>query len=259
MFGFLRPYYSWLAVTALSFILILTNQNPQGELFRSRFADILVASAYPVRIFFKGARVWHENQRLHALLATMSLEIAKDLECKSENARLRKMLGYRERTEFNIVAAEVIGISSDPAIHGLMINKGEDDGVLANHSVISLNGVVGRVHRTGAHSALVQLLSDPNLGIAGRLKTTREDGVIHAAGKGLLEFDGVPVSTSVTIGDSIISSGLGGIFPPGLFIGSVREVTPESNGWLWNISVDPGEAYGQLEDVFVIRGVAGGK
>ncbi|MBT7619157.1 MAG: rod shape-determining protein MreC [Calditrichaeota bacterium] len=253
MFSTLRPFFSWIAITALSLILILTNQNPQGELLRGRFADFIITIAYPVTIPIKGFQVWRQNKELHATLAEMSIELAANLEYKLENSMLRELIGFKASSDLDLISAEVIGISSDPGIKGFTINKGRKDGIVADSPVISLKGIVGLIHRLGDSSCLVQLLSDPNLGIAGRLRRSREDGIVHSSSKGLLKFDGVPVSSSVAIGDTVLSSGLGGFFPPGIIIGYVTEFEPDANGWLWQISLVPCVEYGQLEDVFIVR------
>lgn len=259
MFSTLRPYLSWLAITALSFILMLTNQNPQGELLRGRVTDFIIAVTYPVTIPLKGIQVWRQNKELHYTLAEMSLELAAHMESQTENSKLREMLEFKAKQDFDIVAAEVVGISSDPGIKGFTISKGREDGIEVNYPVISLKGIVGRIHRVGDYSALVQLLSDPNLGIAGRLRNSREEGIVHSSGKGMLKLDGVPVSSLIAVGDTVVSSGLGGFFPPGITIGYVTDVEPDANEWLWQISVKPSVEYGQLEDIFVVRRIVNDK
>ncbi len=259
MFSTLRPYFSWIAITALSLTLILTNQNPQGELLRGRLADFIISIAYPVTVPLKGFQVWRQNKKLHATLAEMSMDLATYMEYQAENSKLREMLEFKASNEYILVASEVIANSSDPGVKGFLIDKGRNDGIDVNSPVLSLNGIVGLVHRVGDRSSLIQLLSDPNLGIAGRIRRSREDGIVHSAGRGLLKFDGVPISSSVAVGDTVLTSGLGGFFPQGITIGYVIMVEPDANGWLWQVTVKPSVEYGQLEEIFVVSGIKNDK
>ena len=82
---------------------------------------------------------------------------------------------------------------------------------------------------------------------------------MHSAGRGLLKFDGVPISSSVAVGDTVLTSGLGGFFPQGITIGYVIMVEPDANGWLWQVTVKPSVEYGQLEEIFVVSGIKNDK
>jgi len=253
MYNIIKPYLIWLATTILSLILIITNQNPQGEALRGRLSDLISIGVYPVASLLKGMSVWQENNRLREILAQMSLELASSIESRTENEILRDMLGFKKRSDYEITAAEVIGLCIEPGVIGLLINKGTEDSINVNQAVISPQGVIGRIRRAGKSSAVVQLLTDPNLGIAGKLLTSREHGIIHAAKWGRLVLDGVPVSTEVTIGDTIVTSGLGGVFPSGLMVGIATNVKPAPNGWLWIITIEPKVEFGRLEEVFVVQ------
>lgn len=254
MFSVLRTYTPWFATTVISIILILLNSNPHVDGLRGRIGDLIEFGSRPVTGIMEAVNIWRENERLRALLAEMSLELASLEEDRLENDRLRHMLGFRERSTLEIISSEVIGFSPDIYMRGVIINRGYRNGIQNNQAAVTSEGIVGRVYRVGNHTAVVQTIHDPNFGIAGRILSSRENGIVHATDKRRLRIDGVPVSSEVIIGDSVVTSGLGGIFPQGLGIGVIKSYKPAANGWLWEIELEPCVNTGSLEELFILQG-----
>lgn len=255
MFGALRRYLPWLATSIVALTLIFSNQNPQIESLGAGIIDMVTLGTAPISWLLKAPQVWKENRRLRRMLVDLSQEVAGLGERSAENRRLREMLSFMEQSEYEMLAAEVVGMNPDPGVRGLLVNRGSGDGVTGNMAVIVPEGVVGRVYRTGVSSAAVQLLIDPNLGVAGRLRKGREDGIVHASGGRRLRLDGIPVTADVATGDSVVTSGLGGIFPPNLFIGVTTRVAPAPDGWLLEVEVAPGVDFSRIEELFIVKGV----
>ena len=253
MLDTIKPYLPWLATSLLAFFLIFSNDNKQVEALRSSLSDILVIGTHPINSITKAPRIWNENIRLRARLSEMSLKLAEVGSSGEELKRMRRMLGFRDNFEYRLIAGEVAGMNPDVGVRGVLLNIGTEDGVELNQVVINPDGVVGRIYRVGKSSSAVQLLLDPNLGVAGRLKSNREDGIIHASGRRQLRLDGIPVNASVSLGDSVITSGLGGFFPSGLLIGYTTKAVHASDGWLWDIEVEPTVDFGRLDELFLIR------
>lgn len=252
MINFLRPFMPWLATTVFSAILIFSNQNPQGAILRGYMMDVLTFFAYPITTTGNALDIWRENKNLRKLLVEMSLELASETECSAENHHLRQMLNFSSRHQYNLIPAEVIGFSSDAGVRGLIVNKGTRAGVSEDLAVIAIEGIIGKVLRTNPHTTVVQLMNDPNIGIAVRLKRNRENGIIHANDRTLLALDNIPISSTVLAGDTVITSGLGGVFPEGLLVGVVTKASPASNGWLWDVQVQPMVNFSNIEEVFII-------
>jgi len=253
MFGVLKSYLSWLITSLLALGLILSNENMQVNTMRDNFSDLLVIVARPVSNLIRAPRLWGENARLRKQLAELSIKVADISDSAVETERLRHMLDFRERSAYELVATEVIGMNPDFGIRGILVDAGSEDGVEINQAVITPDGVVGRVYRAGKRSSAVQLLLDPNSGVAARLGRSREVGIVHAAGGRRLRLDGVPVTAAVGTGDSVITSGLGGVFPPGLLIGVTRSVNHRAVDWLWQIELQPAVDFGHLYELFVVR------
>ncbi|NQT35714.1 rod shape-determining protein MreC [bacterium] len=252
MFGTLKPYLPWLGTSLIALLLILSNDNQQVKALRGNFSDLIVVGTSPFSSVLKAPRLWNENIRLHKRLSEMSIMLADLSSSGEECQRLRRMLDLREKSEYRLIVAEVVGINPDMGVRGMLLNVGRDDGVKINHTVIIPDGVVGRIYRVGKSSSAVQLLLDPNIGIAGRLVSNREDGIVHAAGGRKLKLDGIPITVKVSMGDSVITSGLGGLFPPGLLIGYTSRVQHSASDWLWEVIIDPAVNFGSLDELFVI-------
>lgn len=253
MFGVLKLLLPWIATTILSAALILSTHDQQAAPLQNRVNDLVAVGAYPVSSSVKVIALWSENRRLRRELAERSVLKTQGLDLLRENDRLRQMLGFRARSQMELSGAEVVGLTSDEGVRGLLIDRGYDDGIATGQAVITPEGLIGRIYRVHGSSAAVQLLGDPNLGVAARLVRGEESGIVHASSSGRLRLDGVPVSAETTIGDSVVTSGQGGVFPPGLLIGFTTKVSPSMEGWLLNVEVVPSVDIRRIVEVFVVK------
>lgn len=252
MFGSLKRFLPWLVTSTFSLILIFSSSHPSILNVKGNVADVITVITKPIRYMFEWPHLWKENKRLHFLLTELSVKTSV-LEGKGrESSRLREMLSFKERSSFDLLAADVTGYSPDPGVQGALINRGIIDGVKKNSPVIVPEGLVGRVYSVGQHSAAIQFITDPNIGVACRLNTSREIGIVHVSGFERLVINGIPITADVEIGEMAFTSGLGGIFPEGLFIGEVKEINPAINGWLLDIILEPAIEFTKLDELFVI-------
>ena len=252
MLNLLRPFAPWAATTVLSALLLITNRNPPGEVLRAHLSEFLIYVASPFSAVGEAVTLWRENRELRELLAGMTLELAAHNESWNENERLRRMMEFQSQQSYQLIPAEVVGFTEDLDLRGLLIDKGSEDSVQVDMAVITVEGIVGRIYRVSTRSSIVQLITDLNIGVATRLQTSREDGIIHAGGSGSLTMDMVPVSATVNIGDTIVTSGLDRVFPKGLPVGTVAGKSPNENGWLWDIKAAPFAQFNKLEEVFIV-------
>ncbi|MBM3325799.1 MAG: rod shape-determining protein MreC [Calditrichaeota bacterium] len=248
----IKRFIPWLLVSGFSVGLILTHQDSSGAL-GARLSDAVSIAGWPAAASVRLISLWSENRRLRKILAERSFETAQIEQLLQENDRLRRMLEFQVKSPFNILAAEVIAATTDIGIVGLIIDRGYGQGLANNMAVITCDGLVGRIYRVSEFSATVQLLTDPNMGVAARLARGGEGGILHSNATGRLRLDGVHTSTPPEIGDSVLTSGAGGIFPPNILIGWVEKIEPSSEGWLFKIEVMPSVNFTHLEEVFVVR------
>lgn len=198
-------------------------------------------------------RVRAENQRLAGELGELRVRLQQQQALASRAAGLQAVLALRDATSFPTSAASIIGGSSSPEFRTVTIDRGRDGQVEADMPVIAPAGVVGRVIRTTARAAKVQLLIDRNAAAGVLIERSRAQGVAMGLGGPMLRLDFVAGSADVAVGDRVLTSGIDGIYPKGLLVGQVQSVGHEG-GTLGDITIRPAVDFGRLEDVLIITG-----
>ena len=193
----------------------------------------------------------HENEDLRSTLGSMQSRIMDYEEQLLENERLRRLLGFANRSEKSMVAAEVIGHNSLSQFESIRISRGESDGIRNGMPVVSADGVVGKVIRTGFKFADVQLLVDTDFHIDVLLQRTRVRGVL-AGDSGRISKLQLHKRVEIRIGDTLITSGIVGGFPKGLPVGRVIRISYETENVAQSITVEPWVDHRRLEEVMVI-------
>ncbi len=192
-----------------------------------------------------------ENEGMHAEMQRLQL---RNQELESQNAealRLRGLLNFHDaHPETEMLAAEVIGSSSDSSSHTLFINRGEKDRIRMNYAVITPDGVIGKIVEVFPRSAQVQLINDPNSGVGALFSTTRTHGVVRGTGDPNPHMEYVIDEEKVQKGEVVVTSGEDKIFPKDLLIGTVATAQPGNP--FQTITVTPAARLDRLEDVIVL-------
>jgi rod shape-determining protein MreC len=192
------------------------------------------------------------NVELNQRLADCSIRSAQFIEDHYENIRLRRMLGFDLQIPYKLVPAEVIGLKPGLTSRSIVVNAGQDKGAQINMPVVTADGIVGKIIDVALKTSVVQLIIDHNCKVSVIDQNTRAMGIIRWQGGKFLEMGDVPVENDVAVGDTIISSGLGGIFPPSLLVGTVV-YSLDSEGRLFkDIKIQPSVDFGTLEEVFIV-------
>ncbi len=185
-------------------------------------------------------------------LTEARLEIQKLEECGLENERLRQLLGFRERKAQSLFPAEVIGRDPGRLYNNLLIDEGTHEGMRPNLAVVAADGVVGKIIETSPKTALVQTVIDPDFRASALVRRTRVVGILRGGDMGQCVLADVPVRSDVIEGDTVITSGLGGVFPGALMLGTVTKVSEKKGALFQDIIVRPSADVGRIEEVFVI-------
>lgn len=197
-------------------------------------------------------RLERENQELRALN-----QILRDTE--AENNKLRIALDYSERSTFRLVAAQVIGRDASTWWNTVKINRGFEDGVEPSMTVITDQGLVGKVMNVSKNEAIVLLVTDENCKVGAYVEGTREKGIVSGirvqdAPAGDLEMTFLTRQANLQPGQKIYSAGVDeGVFPAGLLLGEVlsfrvRDIDGQA-------IAKPAVDFSTLADVFVIVGM----
>lgn len=191
-----------------------------------------------------------ENRSLKA-----TNEALRDVE--HEVNRLRHALAYRERSLFRLVPAEIVSRDSSTWWRTVTINRGQEDGLAPEMPVLTDEGLVGRTTTVSANISVVLLISDENCRVAASVEGTREQGIVtgeRVAGSSapLLDLDYLSKQAELKPGQKVYTSGVGGVFPSGLFVGMVKSFQVRALDS--QAKVAPAVDLARLEDVFVVIG-----
>jgi rod shape-determining protein MreC len=191
-----------------------------------------------------------ENLRLEAEVARLERELVALREEAAEAEVLRGLLGYaRTRPDNRYVAARVIGQDISPFIRSVWIDRGSDGGLQQGMPVVTERGLVGRVAEVYSSVARIQLITDPQSLVNVRLQTSRADGSLRAQLNGELWVDTIDQSASVTSGELVLTSGLGGAFPADVPVGQVLTVRKRDYELFQQAVVQPSA---DLENLLVV-------
>jgi len=196
--------------------------------------------------------VKHENWLLREQLKTMNAREIASREAMQANERLTKLLGLKESLRLPAITATVTGEDGYPWFKTIMINRGEADGVREGYPVVAAAGVVGQVTKTSPHSSRVLLFTDHASAIAGMVQRTRARGVIKGKGGTRCTLEFTMREEDVKVGDQVVSSGIGRIFPKGLPVGEVTMVKKGEYGIFQSIELRPAVDLARLEEVLVL-------
>lgn len=175
-------------------------------------------------------------------------------EIKLENERLRKLLSFKEKFAYQTVGAEVIARNANNWDNFLVINKGLKDGIDRGMAVITKNGLIGQTMMVTNNTAQVLLILDENSTVSGIVQETRENGMIEGKGEhsSFLQMQHLPRDAKLKAGDHIFSSGLGGVFPKGIFVGRVEKILTDPYDIAKKAIIVPAENFNKIEEVLVI-------
>ena len=192
-----------------------------------------------------------ENEALKRQLAEAQVQLQEQRALAERSRGLLATLGLRDRSNLKTLAAEVIGAGATTDFKTVTIDKGTNDGVRADLAVMAPAGVVGRVVVSSARAAKVQLLVDRNAAAGVLIERSRSQGVAIGAGDGLLRMEYVSEVADVAIGDTVVTSGIDGIYPKGYVVGKVEAVEKSGNNYK-QILVRPAVDFSSVEEVLVV-------
>ena len=213
--------------------------------------DRAVVSVWRSAIELVGAR--NENVVLRVRVQQLEQEMDRRSELDIENARLRGLLDFRRTLQGDVLTARIIGRDATGLARTLVIDRGEADGVVKGAAALAPQGVVGQIFLASRHAARILLISDHNSGVDAVVERTRARGIVQGTVDGCgLKY--VKRTEDVQVGDTVVTSGLDGIFPKGLPVGTVVSVDKRGQGLFQSAEVTPRVDFDRLEEVLVARG-----
>lgn len=202
--------------------------------------------------YFGLIRVYEENRKLRKEVQILKAQNAGYRERLATHQRLQTLLQFKERTDWPMMAAQVIGRDPTGWFKSVILDKGKRSGLGINMPVVSAEGVVGRVISVSSNYAKVLLVIDQNSAVDCLDQVTRDQGVLRGYSDKICELDYVLKTSRIGRGDMIITSGMGRIFPKGLPVGRVVGVSDRPGALFKDVQVSPMVDFGRLEEVLVI-------
>ena len=202
--------------------------------------------------------VMDQNAQLEAENAELRQQMVDYDRIKAENDAYKALANIQDaNSEASYVSAFVIGRDPLDEFGGFTLDKGTADGVELNDTIISDKGyLIGTVAEVDTTSCKVLTILHPSFNAAGVVSRTRENGIINGsadyAGDGLCTLTDLERSSEARAGDQVITTGLGGVFPSDLLVGTVQQVLPEASGKSSIAVIRPGADPRTVKHVFII-------
>ena len=196
--------------------------------------------------------VKEENAALRQRVLQLEQQQVRMAEIEQTDQRLTELLKFRALLEGEVQAARIIGRDPLPWFGTVIINKGEADGVHRNMAVLSPFGVVGQTIATSSHSARVLLITDHNSGVDGVVQRSRARGIVEGALDGRCVMKYLKRGEDAEVDDRVVTSGLDGIFPKGILVGTITHVTRGNRGLLQVADIKASAPLEQIEEVLVV-------
>lgn len=190
-------------------------------------------------------QLFEENRKLQSTVAQLK-------ETQNENERLKNILDFKEKLSLKTVVARVIAKDISTEFRSVRINRGESAGIQKGMAVITHEGVVGRVWRTTESNADIVTILDLLSAIDALNERSRARGVVEGLTEELCQLKFALRTDDIQVGDLLISSGLAGIFPRGVNVGTVTKVNKKTFGISQEVEVKPSVDFTKLEEVMVV-------
>ncbi|WP_338081820.1 rod shape-determining protein MreC [Enorma massiliensis] len=220
-----------------------------------RYAGSVVASPFNAlgNVFSNLTASQETLSDLKAQNEELTAQVAELSEAKETASRLESLLGLQSTYNLESTAARIIGESSDAWSRTVTIDKGSSDGFSINMPVCNSAGVIGQIIEVSANTSTVRLITDENSGVSAMVQSTRAQGILQGQPDGTLRLEYVTTDADVQEGDIIVTSGIGGVYPKGLPLGTVSTVVREENATYYTITVTPASSDTENnEEVLVI-------
>ena len=238
-------------------------RNREANIFERTVLGILSPLLQPAsRISGLAEDIWdsyirlvdthRENLQLREDIRTLNKRVLEGNEALLANQRLERLLDMKKGVKEPTLAATVIGEDATSWFRTLIINRGSSSGIREGMAVISSDGVVGQTIKVSSSTARVLLLTDHASGISATIQRSRARGVVKGKGELLCTLEFATREEDVKVGDTVITSGIGGVFLKGQPIGEVTMVKRGEYGIFQTVSIRPAVNLPHLEEVLVV-------
>lgn len=199
-------------------------------------------------------RLTVQNQRLREDLLLANAKLNRMAAVAEQNQRLKELLDTQHSLDLNVQLARVIDVDLGAFRYRITLNVGARDGVKPGQPVIDAHGVMGQVREVLPTTSVVMLITDPEHAIPVVIERSGLRTVAYGSRSGdELTLPNIPLAADVRVGDRLLTSGLGGRFPPGFPVGDVESVAPATTGMFQVAEAKPAADIDRSEDVLLLH------
>jgi len=202
--------------------------------------------------YFGLINIHNENMRMKRDLDSLKRENYLYQEALSTNQRLQQLLQFKNTTDQPVIAAQVIGMDPTGWFQSVIIDKGKNAGIKLNMPVVNADGVVGKLVAVSYNYSKVLLIIDQNSAVDCIIQRSRDNGIVKGLSSKVCTLDYVLKASDVHVGDIVVTSGLGGIFPKGIPVGEVIDVQDPAGELFKEIKIKPVVDFSKLEELLII-------
>jgi len=223
-----------------------------------RLASLPAAGMHTLSVAFSDRKMLTEqNQRLREDLLLANAKLNRMAAVAQQNERLKELLDTQHSLDLNVQLARVIDVDLGAYRHRMLVNVGSHDGVKPGQVVIDAHGVMGQVVEVMPRTSLVMLVTDPDHAIPVVIERTGFRTVAYGTREGdLLSLPNISMAADVHPGDKLLTSGLGGRFPPGFPVGEIRSVEPAASGMFLEGRARPAADLDRSDNVLLLHDLA---
>ena len=266
MFKFIGTYRLYISIVATFIVLFFLMYQTYNEQGTSRFQMAVQTITYPVQTSVQSVvstikNTWNsyinlievneENKMLKQQLLNMEEKLNQHIENSVQFFRLRSQLLFAQKKARKEIFSEIIGESADNTHQIRLINRGSNQLLQRNYIVIRKEGLVGRIQSVSPYQSSVQLIIDHRSRVPALIQRNRVRGLIYGTHDGM-EMRQINQHAKIKIGDRVISSGLGNLYPKGILIGWVSGIHHQSHELFKTARLDSAVDFNQIEEVFAI-------
>ena len=265
---FEKNYSSYRLIMVIILSCVLMYQDYQGT-YTVKLRSYLSASLYPIQYlinlpnnlrenfyenFLIREQIISQNQKLKEENLNLKSQMQQIYRLESENKRLYELIDSKPKTENTYLFADIISTSKTLYKHQILINRGSRDGIELGSSIVNAEGIVGHVIRDQIFASEVLLISDLEHAIPVEIVRTGLRTIAVGTGEfNSLRINTLPTNSDLKKEDIIITSGLGGRYPEGFPVGTVKEITAEAGNPFLEVEILPFANLKTINEVWVIQ------
>jgi len=244
-----------LAVAVAASLFLLTRSEENQFQTAKAVKSVLLGPISRVGTYFSTIdELSEENRELRRIAVTLYHERERLRQFGVERNRLRELIGLREDSSYEFLPCEVIARSSSRSNNFVVVDRGAGEGVKAGMAVVGYRGLIGRVSHVFSDCSDVLLLSNRSVSVSCLNKRSRTVGMLEWERENLFRLDYIGKEEDIQMGDTLVTSGLGRLFPKGFPVATVFQVTDERGGLSKKVRATSMTDLNTLEELFIVVG-----